>query len=273
MAAKFSGLSIGLLIVGLVIGAGSGYVYNSNTLTPIINQLENEVQTLTNQITDKEAEKSALETQLGGIQDDIQDIEDDITQINAEKSQVESEIDSLEDDIEYYEESIRILNIQAEVDEGYQVFGAYGFSFHHPIGMEFIFEEIQEKPISKDYGLLKGNIDKPTRKEDIGISWQKIDFVPDVTHDLDNLVTNFQNQIINAGMSTSLGPKKTITIPGHTLYYQAVTVLENDKSYVMVYTTWYCNIDAIAYRFYYFNYKSTDTSMFDYYLYSLLCHR
>ena len=68
---KFSSITIILLIIGLVIGAGGGYLASSNSLQPEIIDLKNQVSSLNSEIStliaaqdSLEEEKSDLETQV-----------------------------------------------------------------------------------------------------------------------------------------------------------------------------------------------------------------
>jgi hypothetical protein len=263
-----------LLVVGLVVGTGGGYFYNSNSLTPIMEQLDEDVESLTVELDAKDAELASLEDQHDELTDTLSELEAEVSQINREESQTEYVIESLDHDIDNYNEKIAVLRIQEKAAEGYEVFSSYGLSFHYPVGMSFKIEELNEKPVSEDYCKVSGEIYKPSKTEDVGYVWQAVDFTPDVEKDLENLVNNYIDGMSQYQQLTiTPGSKETTNILDHTVYYQTITVEENGDSMIVCYATWYCNLDGLAYRMYYTNYLSTDIEGFEGYLATTLCHR
>ena len=80
---KFSSITIILLIIGLVIGAGGGYLASSNSLQPEIIDLKNQVSSLNSEIStliaaqdSLEEEKSDLETQVVELNTQLSSLEE-----------------------------------------------------------------------------------------------------------------------------------------------------------------------------------------------------
>jgi hypothetical protein len=271
---KFSSVSIALLVVGLIVGAAGGYFYNSNSLMPMIEQLEEDIELLVVELDAKDLEIASLEDHHSEQMGTLSDLETEVSQINREESQTEYAIENLDHDIDNYNEKIAVLKIQEKAAEGYEVFASYGLSFHYPIGMSFIFEEFMENPVSEDYCKVIGEINKPSKIEDVGYIWQAVDFTPDVEKDLENLVNNYVDSMSQyPQLTVTPGSKVTTNILDHTVYYQTITIEENGDYMIVCYATWYCNLDGLAYRMWYTNYKSTNLEGFEGYLVTTLCHR
>ncbi|MDH5770444.1 MAG: ABC transporter substrate-binding protein [Candidatus Bathyarchaeota archaeon] len=101
-----SKISVILLIVGLAVGGGGGYVLSSNLMQSRIDEYEteisdlmSEVSSLNSTVSDLEAEKSDYETQLSNLEDQISSYNAQITGLEAQVLALGVQISSLEDEV------------------------------------------------------------------------------------------------------------------------------------------------------------------------------
>lgn len=79
---KFSSITIILLIIGLVVGAGGGYLASSNSLQPEIIDLKNQVSSLNSEI-------ATLIAALDSLEEEKSDLETQVVELNTQKSSLE----------------------------------------------------------------------------------------------------------------------------------------------------------------------------------------
>jgi len=110
-----SKISVILLIVGLAIGGGGGYVLSSNSMQSRIDEYEveisdlmSEVSSLISTVSDLEAEKSDFETQLSNLEDQISSYEAQVSGLEDQVSTLGSQILSLEDEVSDLESELNV---------------------------------------------------------------------------------------------------------------------------------------------------------------------
>lgn len=270
---KISSITIALLIVGLLVGGGGGYYMVSSNYSPKISELQTQQENLTEELSTITANVNSLEDQISVLEDQIDESDQRIQGCRTNVAKNNTEIAYLDHNIEVYQEKIAILEIEAEPTEGHKIFSAYGLWFQYPVGMSFNFEKFQEHDISNDYGLVNGEIDKPSRKETIAYIWQKVDFETNAEADLDDLIsTLLEYYVTELEITATVGEKKTTEIQGHTVYYQSINMNDGHNDYVVYYATWFCNLEGIHYRFYHLNYKPQFGDTLLEYLNATVCH-
>ena len=118
-----SKISILMLIVGLAVGGGGGYVLSSNLMQSRIDKYEadisdlmSEVSSLISTVSDLEAEKSDYETQLSNLEDQISSYEAQVSSMEDQVSILESQISSLEEEVS---------DLESELSEGQGIISDY----------------------------------------------------------------------------------------------------------------------------------------------------
>jgi len=118
-----SKISVILLIVGLAVGGGGGYVFSSNLMQSRIDEYEaeisdlmSEVSSLISTVSDLEAEKSDYETQLSNLEDQISSSNAQITGLEAQVLALGVQISSLEDEVS---------DLESDLSEGQDIISNY----------------------------------------------------------------------------------------------------------------------------------------------------
>ncbi len=101
-----STLTIGLIVVGLVIGAGGGYFFSSSSLQPKITDLESQVISTTSKISALTSDVSSLEEDNSDLENQVSILDDQVTGLESQISSLSSQISSIESDLEDAEDTI-----------------------------------------------------------------------------------------------------------------------------------------------------------------------
>lgn len=266
-------LGIILLVVGLVVGAGGGYFFAQSKAQPLIAEYVELETSLLEDIQD-------AEDILGGLTEDVDDVETEIDGLDnslldnqIEVNTNQNEIDSVEHSIDVFSDKIVELEARTTTLSGYEIFSIYDLWFQHPAGMRFSFEEVGENQFSGENGIVAGTLERGSRDETLQYVWQYVDFVPDVENDLDGRVEDYVNAMQELDIDTSVGEKIVSEVDGHTMYTQTVTVsYRGDEVGRATYATWYCNINSLAYRGFYFNAKPGVDDRYENSLLTTYCH-
>jgi len=131
---QVSTIAIVLLIVGLVVGAGGGYIFISNNLQPKIDDYEIQVMDLNTEVSNLSATVFSLEEEISDYETRDYEatlaMEQEITIYEDRVTSYESQVTGLETEIE----SLQAL-LEAEESNTYMPGdGGYGFSFEYPEG-------------------------------------------------------------------------------------------------------------------------------------------
>jgi peptidoglycan hydrolase CwlO-like protein len=85
MSTGIKPIAIALLVIGLVVGGGAGYIVSDNALKPKLFDIESQKQELQTDIQTKSTQVSELESV-------IDETDDEITELEEEKSEAESDL-------------------------------------------------------------------------------------------------------------------------------------------------------------------------------------
>jgi cysteinyl-tRNA synthetase len=114
----FSSLTIGLIVVGLIVGAGGGYFTASSSMRPRIRDLEGQVASLTSQVNELptdlnrlENEKNDLESQVSTLDDQIAGLQSQISYLNSQISDLESELEDAQETMSQRDDTISALGL------------------------------------------------------------------------------------------------------------------------------------------------------------------
>lgn len=146
-------LSIVLMIIGLIVGAGGGYFYTSSILQPKIDDYENEnteliteVSTLTADVSSLESDKSSLTSKVASLVRKNNEYQDDISELENQLSDAENTITNYEDEISDLESQISSLQAQ------YSTYSSTINSLQSDISeLESQLEEIGEIVVTQHY--------------------------------------------------------------------------------------------------------------------------
>ena len=123
-----SSMAVGLLIVGLLVGAAGGYFVSTSSIQSQIDDLETQVSSLNSERDTLDTEVSALEGEISDLVSQVSGLNTQVVNLNSEKSSIEAqlstaqakidekenEISSLQGTVAEYEGQIEELNAQLE---------------------------------------------------------------------------------------------------------------------------------------------------------------
>lgn len=116
-------VAILLLVVGLAVGGGGGYLISSNLFQSqigdyeaTISNLSSEVSSLTSTISDLETEKSKHESEIVNLEDQVSNLETQISDLETRVSNFETQTSELEN---------QVSDLRSELDEAYDAIGYY----------------------------------------------------------------------------------------------------------------------------------------------------
>lgn len=270
---SLSGMTIALLVVGLIVGGAGAYFVVSGPIKTEISGLETQYAQLNTELDSLNAQLVTIQDEYDTLETEKEGLEDEIQNISLDLAHTEAEITTTEHSIEVNTEKIDVFSLMAEPDKGYNVISLFALSFQYPVGMTFEFEQFQENPISEDYGSITGTISKESRDDYIRYVWQKVDFEANAESDLADLVDTYLEQWAESEtVSCAAGDVTILERLDHTVYYQSITCTGGSTTWIIYYSTWYCNLDSLYYRLVYVS-ETPANDDFTHYLDTTLCHR
>ena len=296
----FSSITLTLFVVGLLVGAGGGYLVSSSPLKTQINELEAEIGDLTSEASALYSNITLLENQKAEYEDRIQsleslnlDYESQISILEGEKSNYESQISDLMDENEAYESQVSQLrsSLNTYIDtvsslhiqlfdkdkhiedlesmiypkSGYEKFAAYGFSFEYPAYMYLTISGLLELNANEDSGMVI--VTKVDESQLCLVGWVAPAYPRDIDLALEEGFTNMEQE------NVVLGQKVTSTFEGHEIKYQSYRVEIEARSYRGVLSYWNCDVDERVYTVNYLILGDVDPiPLFSEFLESFICH-
>ena len=227
----------------------------SNQYKPQVSAYKEQLSNLQQEVNTFSTAHQGLIDEKGSLETAEENLKNTISNLRRQKNSLQEEVNILDRDLNTYQEKIGHLSLLVDADEGYDVFRSYGLSFHYPKGMTLHFEEIQDQPVSSDYGLIKGKIREQNKDENIVFTWQKVDFIPDIEGDVESMMSDFIPRMESEGYVFEKSEINIIKCDEHDLYHLNATATKNDEKVYVYYSGWFCGYRSLAYRIYYISSK------------------
>ncbi len=218
MATNFQPIVIGLLIAGLVVGAGAGYFISNNSMQQSITSLTSEKQTLENNISGKN-------NQITNLQANITFANGEITRLNGQKQGLTASVNQLKQTQAGKQQTVNELisektGLDAQIipAAGYSKCVVYGLSFDYQVGWELDLSGVGVDVISSVIGQALATYNQGER--DVGVYWIQVP-------NSEGLVANWWNNSLPtmiAQENTTLISRETRTIAGYQA--EVITVSE-----------------------------------------------
>jgi outer membrane murein-binding lipoprotein Lpp len=231
-----------LLIIGLVIGAGGGYLASSSSLQPKITDLQSQVSSLNSEVTTLNAEidvlegdKSDLETQVSGLNAEKSSLEDQYETAQATIREKERDVSELQETVANYEDQIEELVAQLKtynVTPGYRRFSIYRISFEYPEGYSISLSGMLESMVTENSGYVMAT--STDASEFYNVAW----FYTLIQMDLDEGLDDGIAQI--AEYNPKLGSRETSELDGHLMRYQNYSMTSEGVTLYGVFAVAYC---------------------------------
>ncbi len=154
---SFSTTTIIFLIVGIIIGAGVGNYFTTNSLRLVINDYKLQVSDLTEEVSNLSQEVSDLQVQQTSFENQISILETQLSELDEEKTTLETEISDREHSILDLEHEIGALSDRLGDRLYYKTYSDHEVYFEYPsihdltirnetdeIGEIFSFEQSEE---------------------------------------------------------------------------------------------------------------------------------
>jgi len=277
---KFSSITVAILIVGLVIGAGGGYFASTSSLQPKITDLEEYVSSLNSEV-------ATLNTEVSALEEETLDLETQISELNTQKTSLETQLETAqstisekenaisvlqetiadqEEQLSTQESEIQVLESMLIPSTGYDKFSAYGFSFEYPKLWYLSIEGGIETEANRQSGTVLAY--KFDESSTFMVVWADRTYPLDLELSLEGALE------VLAETSTVLveGKRITSTINGHEIKYQDYTATLYGQTVNGVFS--YMNCDKEQ-RVYGLTYMTTDEDALTPFLQcldSFICH-
>ncbi|MFB0557614.1 MAG: ABC transporter substrate-binding protein [Candidatus Bathyarchaeia archaeon] len=114
---SLSKISVLLLIVGLAVGGGAGYVVSSNLMQSKVDEYEAEISDLTSEVSSLTSTISNLETEKSNFEKQLSDLENQVSSSETQISSLETQISNMEDQISALTDEISELEFQLSEEQ------------------------------------------------------------------------------------------------------------------------------------------------------------
>ena len=252
----FSSNTLALLLVGLVIGAGGGYLTSSNSSRILIADLEGQISSLNSEISilnsevvDANSEVDDLIIQVNSLMEDNSALETQVSELISQKSSLESQLESaqttisekeddistLQETIDDYEEQIEALEAQVDIynaPPGYSRFSIYGISFEYPEEFLVSISGMLESTATEKSGQVM--VSSTDESEVYSFGWLYTIIPPSLDGGLDGGFAELEEY------NLILGSRETSEVNGHVMRYQDYEATIGDVTVYGVFATAYC---------------------------------
>ena len=149
---SFSTTTIIFLIIGIIIGAGVGNYFTTNSLRLLLNDNKSQVSELNEQVSNLSQEIMELKTQQATFENQISILETQISELNEEKTSLATEITDSEQSILDLRDEINVLNNRLGDKRHWKIYSDHGIFFEYlPIHNLTMNIETDEKGLIYSY--------------------------------------------------------------------------------------------------------------------------
>ena len=149
---SFSTTTIIFLIIGIIIGAGVGNYFTTNSLRILLNDNKSQVSELNEQVSNLSQEIMELKTQQATFENQISILETQISELDGEKTSLTTEISDHEHSISELEDTIDGLNNRLGDRRYWKIYSEHGIYFEYlPIHNLTMNIETDEKGLIYSY--------------------------------------------------------------------------------------------------------------------------
>jgi outer membrane murein-binding lipoprotein Lpp len=236
---QFSGITIILFVVLLVVGLGGGYFFATSSLQPKIDDLTKQVSDRNSQITALNTQVSEKDGKITQLNTTVKSLQGQITTLTNEKQTQATQIISLNQQLQTKDDTITdknnqitILNNRVTPESGYLSVNLYGFSFDAPLNTTITTSGIQDAVANQQSGMI--NIGK-SAAEPFYVLYIYRTVSPDIDASIDTA------RLSIASYNPVYSPRVTTTINGYTMKYERYTAIDSTGKAYGVWGYVYCS--------------------------------
>ena len=149
---SFSTTTIIFLVIGIIIGAGVGNYFTTNSMRLLLNDNKLQVSELNEQVSNLSQEIMELKTQQATLENQISSLETQISELNEEKTSLATEITDSEQSILDLRDEINVLNNRLGDRRHWKIYSDHGIYFEYlPIHNLTMNIETDEKGLIYSY--------------------------------------------------------------------------------------------------------------------------
>ena len=185
-----------LIIVGLIIGTGVGYIVSNNPLQQRIAELETQKQELENTLQTKN-------TNISGLQFNITNTNNEITKLKTQRDEIKTGLTNLLSAQEELQQTVSQLEGEKALLEskilpraGYTKFRMFNLSFDYPTNWEIDVTGLQGGPALDSYGTALATYNKGER--DVGVSWASVPYSEGMIENYWNVTMILMKELYNS---------------------------------------------------------------------------
>jgi polyhydroxyalkanoate synthesis regulator phasin len=212
---SFSTTTIIFLIIGIIIGAGLGNYFTTNSLRILLNDNKSQVSELNEQVSNFSQEIMELKTQQATFENQISNLETQISELDGEKTSLTTEISDQEHSISELEDTIDGLNNRLGDRRHWKIYSDHGIYFEYlPIHNLTMNIETDEKGLIYSY--------EPNEEGELNyfhVNWSPADTGTSYDEALDSLLALLEPLIPTMSSSVRINS----TVNSHDMIYQYFT--------------------------------------------------
>ena len=262
---SFSTTTIIFLIVGIIIGAGVGNYFTTNSLRLVINDYKLQVSELTEEVSNLSQEVSDLQVQQTTFENQISILETQLSELDEEKTTLETEISDRERSILDLEHEVGVLTGKLG-DQGYwKIYSDHGVYFEYP--------SIHDLTIINETDEI-GLITSFEQNDEGGfnyfhVNWSSPETITSVDEALDSLIALLEP--FWPTMSSSI--RINSTVYAHDMKYQYFTA-PDIEGFTMngINALWHCEISNRDFNVEYYSNQQDTLADFYHLIESFECH-
>jgi uncharacterized coiled-coil protein SlyX len=235
---QFSGITIIIFVVLLVVGLGGGYLFASSSLQPKIDDLTKQVADRNTQITTLNTQVTEKDGKINLLNTTVKNLQGQITTLTNEKQAQATQIATLNQQLTAKDETITdknnqitILNDRVTPKAGYISVNVYGFSFDAPMNLTISTSGLQDSVANQQSGYITSKSDS----EQVDLVYIYRTVVPDIDASIETVKT------VMASSNPVYSPRVTTTINGYTMKYERYTMTDSTGKTYGAFGYVYCN--------------------------------
>jgi hypothetical protein len=245
-----SGITIALLLVGLVVGAGGGYFFAASSLQTQVTSLNAQVTSQSARITQLNSTVKSLQTDNNNYKTQIQILQTANGKLTADLAASAATVQTQEGKISGLEKTFKDLKGTFDTTLGFSGYYMNGFSFEYPQNMTVSIGGLLDNTADADSGQVSGL----NSEQGFTLVYFHSVTAPDLGSAIDSAFSGLSSQ----GPVTE-GQRVTSLVQGHAMKYQTGTYTFSGNTFSVVYCYWYCPKTQMGFGFSYVTLSSQAT--------------
>lgn len=191
-------MTIGLLVIGLLIGLGGGYVIANNSFNPKIEELETSTNALSTQLSDTNDQISDLGENLSSLASEEEEKESQLADLQNELSDSIIELNEVQAEFILLAEERQSLEEKVSSKDGYSKLTLYGFSLDYPDYYTLSILDTTGQGMDASYGTISGD----NETEAFSIGWISVLYYDEILEVTLNGSTTFLDDLYDLNISS-----------------------------------------------------------------------